>query len=242
MDRYSRCVTYKPCAQSESNNTQTEATWQEIGNLEHFLQEVTQSSAESILAYLSDGRRLTNENPVELGGIQDQTIFIFNKTYLDYDLDQLLPSLQVDPQLQPPIEEDMSATPPFRPSQLATSYLSTAHTHWSHIQQIIMSLANQREALVVALRSLDMHILNILDTFDTLSGLSSKELTRQASLLGGIETDLELIGKVRIHREFFSMERKRAIESGEEKERTLADYVSNIKMRQVAETCRRTHG
>jgi autophagy-related protein 11 len=34
---------------------------------------------------------------------------------------------------------------------------------------------------------------------------------------------------------------RKAIDSGE-RPRTLGDYVSNVKMKQVAETCSRTHG
>jgi autophagy-related protein 11 len=64
---------------------------------------------------------------------------------------------------------------------------------------------------------------------------------RQAALLAGLDADLELIGRVRIHPEFMSAAVRRAMEQGE-RGRTLGDYVSNVKMRQVADTCARTHG
>jgi autophagy-related protein 11 len=66
-------------------------------------------------------------------------------------------------------------------------------------------------------------------------------LEKQASLLAGLEADLGIISRVGIHVEFLSPAVRRATEAGE-KQRTLGDYVSNVKMKQVAETCTRTHG
>lgn len=42
------------------------------GNLELFLHNETGVAEDCILAYLSDGRRLHNENVRELAGVQDQ--------------------------------------------------------------------------------------------------------------------------------------------------------------------------
>ena len=52
---------------------------------------------------------------------------------------------------------------------------------------------------------------------------------------------MDIISRVKIHMEFMSPGLRKAIEAGE-KPRTLGDYVSNVKMMQVAETCSRTHG
>lgn len=68
-----------------------------------------------------------------------------------------------------------------------------------------------------------------------------RELDKQAVLLAGLEADLDIISRIKIHVEFMSPAVRRAIEAGE-KPRTLGDYVSNVKMKQVAETCARTHG
>lgn len=86
-----------------------------------------------------------------------------------------------------------------------------------------------------------MNVLAILDTFEGIATASRKELARQASLLAGLEADLEIISRVRINTEFVSPAVRKAIEAGE-KQRTLGDYVSNVKMKQVAETCAKTHG
>ena len=78
---------------------------------------------DAILAYLSDGTRLRTDNVRELVGAHDQassslsiqqlkcsttvrgqTIYVFNKYYLDFDLNDVLHELRLNPPLQPPIE------------------------------------------------------------------------------------------------------------------------------------------
>ncbi|KAJ3826685.1 putative peripheral membrane protein [Lentinula raphanica] len=209
-------------------------------NLEAFLQQETGIEADAALAYLTDGRRLTSHNIRELAGTQDQSIFVFNKHYLNYELEEVLHKLRVDATFQPPIEESIAATPPFRPSQLANSYLRTAHAHREQIHNLAISLQYQFEAARIASRSLDMNVLAILDTFEGVATGTRKELARQASLLAGLEADLEIISRVNIHTEFVSTTVRKAIANGE-KQRTLGDYVSNVKMRQVGEACTKTH-
>lgn len=92
------------------------------GNLEVFLEEKTGVEVENILAYLADGRRLKDENIRDLAGVEDQvstltavckcsinffvrqTIYVFNKRYLDLELEQVLRELHEDPVLQPLVE------------------------------------------------------------------------------------------------------------------------------------------
>ncbi|TFK38069.1 hypothetical protein BDQ12DRAFT_683909 [Crucibulum laeve] len=211
-----------------------------IGSLELFLHQETGVDEDAALAYLSDGRRLTNTNIRELAGSQDQTLFVFNKYYLDYDLDDVLRELRVETPLQPPIEENIASTPPIRPSQLAASFVRVAHLHQEQIKNTLASLSFQHEAIRIAASSLDLNVLSIVDTFDNIAITSRRELEKQQTLLEGVEADLELVSKVDIHVEFMSSSVRKAIEAGE-KPRTLGDYVSNVKMRQVTETCFRTH-
>ncbi|KAJ6624249.1 putative peripheral membrane protein [Mycena sp. CBHHK59/15] len=211
-----------------------------VGSLELFLHQETGIDQDSVLAYLPDGRRLTNSNIRELTGSQTQPIFVFNKYYLDLNLDDVLRELKVEAPLQPPIEDSIAATPPFRPSQLGTSYLHTAHTHKEHIGHMLASLHCQHDAVRIASTSLDLHVLAIVDTFESVASGSRRELEKQAALLSGLEADLDIISHVRIHTEFVSPSVRKAIESGD-KPRTLGDYVSNVKMKQVADTCARTH-
>lgn len=81
----------------------------------------------------------------------------------------------------------------------------------------------------------------IADAFEGISITTQRELDKQASLLAGLQADLAIVERVAIHREFMSATVKKAIDQGGEG-RTLGDYVSRVKMNQVAETCTRTHG
>jgi autophagy-related protein 11 len=85
-----------------------------------------------------------------------------------------------------------------------------------------------------------MHVLAIVNTFESVAASSHRQLEKQAALLSGLEADLNIKSRVRIHTEFVSPAVCKAIESGD-KARMLGDYVSNVKMKQVADTCERTH-
>jgi autophagy-related protein 11 len=137
--------------------------------------------------------------------------------------------------------EAIDATPPFRPSQLATTYLRTAHVHKEHVNNTLNSLRYQHEALRIAFTSLDLNVLAIMDVFEGISQSAQQDLEKQETLLAGVDADLEIISRVKIHAEFMSAATRKAVEAGE-RARTLGDYVSNVKMKQVAETCARTHG
>jgi autophagy-related protein 11 len=137
--------------------------------------------------------------------------------------------------------DGMALTPPFRPLQFAASYVRTARTHHDHVDHTLVTLHCQHEAVCIASSSLDLNVLAIADAFEGIATGARAELDKQAALLAGLEADLELISKIRIHVEFMSLAVRKAIEGGE-KPRTLGDYVSVVKMKQVAETCARTHG
>lgn len=137
--------------------------------------------------------------------------------------------------------ETMTATPPFRPSVLSTSCLRTSHVHLEEVNRTLRSLHCQQEALRIASNSLDLHVLALQDTFDTISSGAQRELDKQDVLLRGVESDLQIVSRIPVHKEFVSANLRRAMELGE-KGRTLGDYVSQQKMRQVAEACRKTHG
>jgi autophagy-related protein 11 len=104
-------------------------------------------------------------------------------------------------------------------------------------------LHTQHQALLLSSHALDLHVLATSDAFDTLSAALRPQLTQQQRLLRGVEGDLGLIGQVRVHGEFLSANVRRAQEAGEYgRGRTLGHYVSVDRMRQVAETCRKTNG
>jgi autophagy-related protein 11 len=255
-----------------------QANWlSRIGSLELFLHQEIGVDEDAALAYLSDGRRITSANIRDLASVQDhvrlayclkrlifadlsQFIFVFNKYYLDYDVDVVLRQLQVEPRLQPTIEgrcpteisispnialtkatDAAATTPPIRHAQIAASYARTAQLHHEHVQHLLQSISLQHKALQIASNNLDFHVLAISETFDNIAVNGRKELEKQASLLDGLDADLELISRVSVHVEFCSAAVRMAIEAGEP-HRVLADYVSKPKMKQVADTCAKTHG
>lgn len=134
-----------------------------------------------------------------------------------------------------------STTPPIRHAQIGAAYARTAQLHHEHTQHLLQSLALQHQALQIASGSLDFHILAISETFDGLAANGRRDLEKQASLLDGLDADLELITRVSVHVEFCSAAVRMAVEGGE-RHRVLADYVSRPKMKQVADTCAKTHG
>ncbi|KAH9478358.1 Autophagy-related protein 11 [Psilocybe cubensis] len=209
------------------------------GSLEQFLQQETGIEADAALAFLSDGRRLTTGNIRDLSSAQDQYIFVFNQDLIESNLEDSLNRLIIEPPFQAAIE-DSTATPPIRHAALATSYARTAQIHHEHIQHILRSLSLQHQALQIASTSLDYHILQIYETFDAFASNGRKELEKQASLLEGLDADLDILSKVGVHVEFCSTAVRMAIEAGE-KPRVLTDYVSKLKMRQVADGCAKTH-
>ena len=138
------------------------------------------------------------------------------------------------------ITEDIASTPPFRPAQLAASYLRAAHLHYDFITHTVSSISRQRDAFTISARSLDLNILDLGDAYDDFQSVARRELERQSELLAALETDLGAISRVTVHTELLSEGVRRSIEAGHPP-RTLGDYVSKEKMRHVAEGCGRFH-
>lgn len=187
-----------------------------------------------------------------------QTIFVFNKYYLDYDTQEVLRELRIQPPLQSPVEgevalfaasakrltsysDTISSTPPLRPSQLATAYLRVAQAHCDEIAHLAGTVRLQLEALGIASRSLDLNILSLSEGYDPFAQGSRATLEKQTSLLTDLDLDLAAVKAVRIHYDFLSPSARKAIEGGD-KPRTLGNYVDNDKMRTVASSCKTYHG
>ena len=117
---------------------------------------------------------------------------------------------------------------------------NAAIQHYDTIVHVLSTVHVQHEALRIASTSLDLHVLSISDAFESFASNGRRELEKQAHLLQGLDLDLEVIGQIRIHPEFLSPSVRKAVEAGE-KARTLGDYVSNVKMRQVGDACAKTH-
>jgi len=139
------------------------------------------------------------------------------------------------------LPDTIASTPPFRPSQLVSAYMDSARIHQDVISRTTSSIHLQYESLGIASRNLDIHVLSMSEAFEDFDAGARAELEKQEMLLNALEIDLELIAKVKIHPEFLTPSVRRAVEAGET-ERTLGNYVSNDKMRSVAEGCLKMHG
>jgi len=109
------------------------------------------------------------------------------------------------------------------------------------MSRTLESLRCQHSALRIASTVLDLNVLNVADVFDGVAAGAHRELEKQAILIASVGPDLEMASRVQVHREFMSTTMQRAMDAGN-RGRSLADYVSNEKMHQVADSCRRTHG
>jgi autophagy-related protein 11 len=136
--------------------------------------------------------------------------------------------------------EDINSVITTNPAQTGAYYLRAAHANLQANVHLLSSIRVQRAALRIASSSLDMNVLGLSDVFESVSANAQRELQRQSSLLATVDSDLRIIARVDIHRQFLSTAVQRAMDQGE-KGRTLADYVSNEKMRQVAQTCTRSY-
>lgn len=260
-----------------TNDLSSHSILNRLENLDNYLSERTGISPDAIFANLSDGRRLRHDNVRDLAGVEDQvcayplrlpriftfchtqTIYVFNKRYLDIELEQVQDELRTTATLQPPLEgvysifpsrnsdlyslytETLVSTPPIRISQLASSYTQTAQAHYENIHQILTSMHYQHSALRISSSALDLHVLAISDVFDSLSATAQRELKSQADLLTGVDADLSIASRVTVHKEFMSANTRRVLEQ-QGVGRTLAEYVNNAKMKEVADRSTATHG
>ncbi|KAH9168260.1 hypothetical protein EDB89DRAFT_1909432 [Lactarius sanguifluus] len=197
-------------------------------SLEAFLRNEIGIAEDAALAYLPDGRRLGTDNVSNLAEVHDQTIFVFNKYYLDGDPDEVTKLLHMQPPLQPLIEESS-----LRPSELGAAFHRAAQTHMQSISRIVESMQHQRSALRLASSVVDFHVLNVSDVVTD----ARQELDKRASLVAGVDADTELASRVQIHREFLPPAVQRAMDAGGPA-RTLDHYVSGERIRRAVEECR----
>ena len=112
--------------------------------------------------------------------------------------------------------------------------------HVGFVNNTLISLHYQQRALRISSGALDHHVLTTSDSFEGLAAVADRELDKQAKLLAGLHADLEIASRVQVHKDFLSMSVRRAMEVGD-KGRTLGDYVSKVKMQQVAASCVKTY-
>lgn len=97
------------------------------------------------------------------------------------------------------------------------------------------SMQHQHNALQTASLNLSLSVLTLENAWSALSTGMLRELDGHAKLISGVDADLAIISRVRIHNELLRVKDK------DREGRTLGDYVSTAKMRQVADACKRAH-
>ncbi|KAF8267645.1 autophagy-related protein 11-domain-containing protein [Lactarius quietus] len=177
------------------------------GCLEAFLRKEIGIEEAAALAYLSDGRRLRTDN----------TIFMFNKYYLDRDPDEVAGLLHLKPPLQPSIDESQTTTLP----ELSTAFHLAVQRHLRSISRIVESMRHQRSTLQLASRVAEFHVLNVSDVVSDVR----QELDKCAALADSVDGAMYLASRVQIHREFMSLAVLRAMDAGGTP-RMLGHYVS----------------
>jgi autophagy-related protein 11 len=183
---------------------------------------------------------------------------VFNQYYVDGDIHEVMKLLHFQPQLQPPVEgpsllgtsctrrvnvstESTTTTPRREPSELAASYLRAAQVHQQLIDRTLNSLQYQQSALRIASSALDLHLLDVTNVFNSVAAGTRQELEKQASLIAGVDTDIELISRVPIHHDFLSPAAQKATNAGDPA-RTLGYYISSERIRRAVSVCQKTHG
>ncbi|CAG8659897.1 1662_t:CDS:2, partial [Acaulospora colombiana] len=64
-------------------------------SLRPYLSSLTSIDPAAMIMFLSDGQQLREDNLRELSGVQDQTIFVFNRDYLDLETEEVMELLSV---------------------------------------------------------------------------------------------------------------------------------------------------
>ncbi|KAG8960561.1 oligomeric, coiled-coil, peripheral membrane protein [Tulasnella sp. 419] len=87
------------------NGNPTSRDIDQLLNLKAFLNRLTGVPEDAIISFTEDGVQLRNDNVRELlGGVEDVSVFVYNRNYLDDPIEQVVNELSVEPQLQPPVE------------------------------------------------------------------------------------------------------------------------------------------
>ncbi|KIM22566.1 hypothetical protein M408DRAFT_18149 [Serendipita vermifera MAFF 305830] len=225
--------------------------------LRPLLSSLTSIDPAAIIMFLSDGQQLREDNIRDLSGAQDQSIFVFNRDYLDLEIEEVMSVLGVQdgegllPNDTLQAEDSISS---LHTSQVLQDHLQRAQQHQSYISALLQQVHNQHEALQIASSNLDMHVLTLGDAWSALKDSVSAGLESQAKLLESIDYDLDAISQISVHPSFLAVAAAKSGNAGAGsaagkdhdsegglRSKMLGEYVSRAKMKLVVEGCRRTH-
>lgn len=109
-----------------------------------------------------------------------------------------------------------------------------AYDHLLHLQSLFSA---QARALRIAYANLTFHLEPILEAFREFAGRADGQLDHHEKLLQGYEVDMAMLPKVVVHESLF----RRRDKDGEEKKKTLVDWIHSKKMEQVRDWCQTAH-
>ncbi|WWC59113.1 uncharacterized protein I303_101661 [Kwoniella dejecticola CBS 10117] len=215
---------------------------EEYDNLEALLEDVsglTGVTSNNVLLFMEDGRELRTEileeawntaGPSSPSAAQRLKLYLFNRETFWSDAEQWATQFQEDVILPPPIDPSQSGSL----AHIQHPFL-VAHDHLSHLQSLYQA---QSRALEIAYSNLSHHLQPLISEFQRFAVRAEKELQTEESLIKGAQVDMALLPKLPINPYLL---RKKKDSDGDDRVKTIGDFVNKRKMEQVRDSCRMAH-
>ncbi|WWD08012.1 hypothetical protein V865_006122 [Kwoniella europaea PYCC6329] len=215
---------------------------EEYDNLDNLLEDVGQLTgvtSNNVLLFMEDGRELRTEileeawntaGPSSPSAAQRLKLYLFNRETFWSDAEQWAVQFQEDVILPPPLDPNQSGSL----AHIQHPFL-VAHDHLSHLQSLYQA---QSRALEIAYSNLSHHLQPLINEFQKFSVRAEKELQTEESLIKGAKVDMALLPKLSINPILL---RKKKEGEGDDRIKTIGDFVNKRKMEQVRDSCRTAH-
>ncbi|WWC87153.1 uncharacterized protein L201_002039 [Kwoniella dendrophila CBS 6074] len=215
---------------------------EEYDNLETLLEDISNLvgvTSNNILLFMEDGRELKMDileeawntaGPSSPSAAQRLKLYLFNRETFWSDAEQWATQFQEDVILPPPLDLNQVGSL----AHIQHPFL-VAHDHLSHLQSLYQA---QSRALEIAYSNLSHHLQPLINEFQRFSTRAEKELQNEESLIKGAKVDMVLLPKLSINP---ALLRKKKDTEGDERIKTIGDFVNKRKMEQVRDSCRTAH-
>ncbi|WWD00241.1 hypothetical protein V866_007150 [Kwoniella sp. B9012] len=215
---------------------------EEYDNLDNLLEDVGQLTgvtSNNVLLFMEDGRELRTEvleeawntaGPSSPSAAQRLKLYLFNRETFWSDAEQWAVQFQEDVILPPPLDPNQSGSL----AHIQHPFL-VAHDHLSHLQSLYQA---QSRALEIAYSNLSHHLQPLINEFQKFSVRAEKELQTEETLIKGAKVDMALLPKLSINPVLL---RKKKEGEGDDRIKTIGDFVNKRKMEQVRDSCRTAH-
>nr|XP_019008838.1 uncharacterized protein I206_06522 [Kwoniella pini CBS 10737]OCF47619.1 hypothetical protein I206_06522 [Kwoniella pini CBS 10737] len=215
---------------------------EEYDSLETLLDDIsglTGVTPNNVLLFMEDGRELRTDvleeawntaGPSSPSAAQRLKLYLFNRETFWSDAEQWATQFQEDVILPPPLDPSQSSSL----AHVQHPFL-VAHDHLSHLQSLYQA---QSRALEIAYSNLSHHLQPLINEFQRFAVRAEKELQTEESLIKGAKVDMALLPKLSINPHLL---RKKKDSEGDERTKTIGDFVNKRKMEQVRDSCRTAH-